>query len=254
MIHLPHFLVIGAQKTGTKWLYWNLQNQPDIYLPWGGGEEVHYFDGPYCGDHQWYSDHWRPRGKSNWTDNTLLGDITPDYAILSEKAIQGVHSLIPNAKILYILRNPKQRVISHIRMAIKKTLVDYAGEPRGPMIKKYDILERLVYFCEYGLGWDHSDYVNNITRWKKLYGDQLYILSYDMLRSYSEKFLCVVLEEILEIRIPLKNVISERYHVSIPYPIHLDLLPELDRIYDPEIEKLADMVDFDISSWKRPAV
>jgi len=39
----PDFLGIGAQRAGSTWLYRNLQNHPDIWLP--PIKELHYFDG-----------------------------------------------------------------------------------------------------------------------------------------------------------------------------------------------------------------
>jgi hypothetical protein len=39
---LPDFLVIGAQKAGTTWLYAQLQNHPQVWLP--PIKEIHYFD------------------------------------------------------------------------------------------------------------------------------------------------------------------------------------------------------------------
>jgi len=41
-INKPDFLVIGAQKSATSWLYFCLQNHPDIYLP--SKKELRYFD------------------------------------------------------------------------------------------------------------------------------------------------------------------------------------------------------------------
>jgi len=41
-IYLPNFLGIGAQKSGTTWLYHNLSMHPEFYLP--PVKELHYFD------------------------------------------------------------------------------------------------------------------------------------------------------------------------------------------------------------------
>lgn len=40
--NIPHFLVIGAQKSATTWLYYCLKEHPDIYFP--PVKEIHYFD------------------------------------------------------------------------------------------------------------------------------------------------------------------------------------------------------------------
>lgn len=38
----PDFIGIGAQKAGTTWLYKNLKQHPNIWLP--EIKELHYFD------------------------------------------------------------------------------------------------------------------------------------------------------------------------------------------------------------------
>jgi len=40
--NIPDFLVIGAQKSATTWLYYCLRKHPQIYLP--PEKEIHYFD------------------------------------------------------------------------------------------------------------------------------------------------------------------------------------------------------------------
>ena len=42
---LPDFLCIGAQKSGTTWLYHNLKQHPQVWLP--PVKELHYFDHPH---------------------------------------------------------------------------------------------------------------------------------------------------------------------------------------------------------------
>jgi hypothetical protein len=250
-MHIPHFLSIGAQKTATKWLYWNLQKHPDIYLPWGAGEEVHFFDSDrWFGNVQWYSDHYPPSDKIKWPDNILLGDITPDYAILPLKRIEFVKKIMPEAEIFYTLRNPKWRSVSHLRMVFTKTKCGYENEPHGPELFPWDPVDKLINFCEYGSGWDHSNYVLNIQRWREVFGDKLHVLSYDDITRDPKSFLQRVFRT-LKIDDTITDIypIEGRYHVSETHPINNDLINELDRIYNPVIEDLAKLVDFDVSHW-----
>src|SRR4051794_11487807 len=39
---LPHFLCIGAQKAGTSWLFVQLQQHPQVWMP--PVKELHFFD------------------------------------------------------------------------------------------------------------------------------------------------------------------------------------------------------------------
>ena len=38
----PDFLVVGAQKAGTTWLYRSLRTHPQVWMP--REKELHYFD------------------------------------------------------------------------------------------------------------------------------------------------------------------------------------------------------------------
>jgi len=247
-VQLPTFMVIGGQKTGTKWLYHNLSHHPDIYVADGGGcYEVHYLNSLHYGDVHWWGTHYVAAKKGE----TIFGDITPDYAVVDSRRVAHAHRLCPEAKIIYTLRNPKQRAVSHLRMIHSKTLKDYAGEPRGPMLKMDSDLGRLVDFFEHGPGRDHGDYLTNIERWLEFYPrDQVLVLSYDLLRRNPERYLQRILEFLGARPIPMEGFpIRQRFHKSEPHAVPQDLLPHLDRIFDPTIRDLSEWVDFDISGW-----
>ncbi|MEM1352539.1 MAG: sulfotransferase [Pseudomonadota bacterium] len=55
--------------------------------------------------------------KGHW-----VGDITPGYSNLDLEAAKGAHALLPNAKIVFIVRDPVARAWSNINMAITKRL------------------------------------------------------------------------------------------------------------------------------------
>lgn len=72
-------------------------------LPW---KARYYLGAP---DDAWYRSLFLPgRGK-------VSGEITPSYAFLSRADVAHVHELAPNARILYVLRNPVERMWSGYR-------------------------------------------------------------------------------------------------------------------------------------------
>jgi len=145
----PDFLGIGAMKGGTSWLDANLRAHPGIWMPpW---KELKYFEkgmltrAPrsnlrritkfvqpsvrkvmyahpiwmlrfFCKKKTdtWYSSLFSPRA------NQICGEISPEYAKLNRKIVKHIHTLMPNLKILFLLRNPIERAWSHI-------LWDYCG-------------------------------------------------------------------------------------------------------------------------------
>lgn len=84
----PDFLVIGAQKAGTTWLYHNLRTHPQIWMP--KEKELHYFDekiklegglrSRLCGDRP-ADRRWRRQVKTRlkkFPKNTALQDVMWD--------------------------------------------------------------------------------------------------------------------------------------------------------------------------------
>ncbi|XP_005429613.1 bifunctional heparan sulfate N-deacetylase/N-sulfotransferase 4 [Geospiza fortis] len=110
--HLPKFLVIGPQKTGTTALYLFLLMHPSIIsnLPSPKTfEEVQFFNGNnYHKGIDWYMEFF-PTPSNTTTD--LLFEKSANY-FHSEEAPKRAASLIPKAKIITILIDPSDRAYS----------------------------------------------------------------------------------------------------------------------------------------------
>ncbi|XP_064005931.1 bifunctional heparan sulfate N-deacetylase/N-sulfotransferase 4 isoform X3 [Pogoniulus pusillus] len=110
--HLPKFLVIGPQKTGTTALYLFLLMHPSIIsnLPSPKTfEEVQFFNGNnYHKGIDWYMDFF-PTPSNITTD--LLFEKSANY-FHSEEAPKRAAALIPKAKIITILIDPSDRAYS----------------------------------------------------------------------------------------------------------------------------------------------
>jgi len=116
---LPDFLIIGAQKSGTTWLKEQLRAHSEVYMP---PKEVHYFDRV---DHYTFGPEWYARHFEHGADRHLVGEKTPEYLYLSERADipegpRRVHDLLPNARLIAVLRDPVVRALSAINHLINK--------------------------------------------------------------------------------------------------------------------------------------
>ncbi len=103
-IRLPNFVLVGIQRSGTTWLYEVLRNHPDVFLPYV--KEVHFFDNNFEKGIEWYRNHY-----IGVKSETCIGDITPNY-IHNKTNASRIFSLIPECKILIILRNPVDYLFS----------------------------------------------------------------------------------------------------------------------------------------------
>jgi hypothetical protein len=112
---LPDFLIIGAMKSGTSSLFAYLQQHPQL-IP-SCKKEVHYFDGggnpdvdKYAKGEAWYRAHFPLRGKLG--SGSITFEATPIY-IFNPLVPKRVSELVPDVKIIAVLRNPTERAISH---------------------------------------------------------------------------------------------------------------------------------------------
>jgi hypothetical protein len=111
---LPDFLVIGAMKCGSTSVYDYLKRHPHI-LP-AYKKAAHYFDMHYPQGLNWYRAHFpmksevRPVGPGQPTP--LVGESSP-YYIFHPLAAERAAALLPDAKLVALLRNPVSRAYSH---------------------------------------------------------------------------------------------------------------------------------------------
>ena len=109
---LPDFICVGAQKSGTTTLHVLLNKHPKVFLP--ATKELHYFDLNYDRGKKWYSDQFSLAAKGQ-----ICGEITPFY-LFHKSTPNRIKLLIPNVKLIILLRDPVNRTISHIFHAQKR--------------------------------------------------------------------------------------------------------------------------------------
>jgi hypothetical protein len=102
---LPDAVILGAQKSGTSSLHYYLVQHPQVIAPLR--KEVHYFDVGYRHSEAWYRAHFGRRGEPG-----LNLDSSPYY--LFHPAVPArLHSLLPEARLIVLLRDPVRRAYSH---------------------------------------------------------------------------------------------------------------------------------------------
>lgn len=112
--YLPDFIVIGAQRSGTSSLFAYLAQHPQLIPSYR--KEVHFFDGGL--DHRvdtyqkgpaWYRAHFA-RQRAGATRKAF--EASPFY-MPHPLVPQRIARLMPDVKLIAILRNPTERAISH---------------------------------------------------------------------------------------------------------------------------------------------
>lgn len=105
---LPSFLIIGAMKCGTSSLYHYLTQHPRVIE--ASKKEVHYFDFNNELGIPWYRSHF-PKESSLKPINAITGEASPEY-MYHPRAASQCHLLLPNAKIIVMVRDPVERSFS----------------------------------------------------------------------------------------------------------------------------------------------
>lgn len=105
---LPNLFIAGAQKSGTTSLHRLLESHPDIFFP-KRPQEVHFFDidENYSKGLEWFARYF-----SDWNGEKIVAQTSPLY-IYNPVVPARIHAVLPNARFIFILRNPVERAYSH---------------------------------------------------------------------------------------------------------------------------------------------
>lgn len=106
---LPDFIIAGTQKGGTASLYSYIIQHPQV-IP-SLKREIHYFDIYYKKGILWYRGHFPSITKLR-NKFFVTGESTP-YYMFHPHAMKRLHSLLPDIKLIILLRDPVKRAISH---------------------------------------------------------------------------------------------------------------------------------------------
>ena len=109
----PDFIILGAQKSGTTALYYDLCKHSKILK--SSRKEIHYFDKKHYPDHEWY------KNKFPEINGKITGESSPSYLFLPFVPYR-IKETIPGCKFIIILRNPVDRAYSQYNMDNKNEI------------------------------------------------------------------------------------------------------------------------------------
>lgn len=221
-MRLPDFIGIGAQKAGTTWLAENLNCHSRVFVP--NEKELHYFNMNYHTSLRYYSTFFEGR-----TDQKV-GELTPAYSALSIDRIQLVHRLMPEARLILLLREPIARAWSQTKMHFGRHRRTNLNE-----VPTQDILDQIRSPHAYVRG----DYRTILSNWTSVFReDQLMIGFYEELSADPIGLLSRVFEHI-GVEIPTDWSTfrhQERIFAGGDGDIPEQFRAELTRIYQPTID------------------
>jgi len=172
-LSLPDFLGIGAQKCGTTWLYENLLVHPELYLP--DYKEIEYFDKNFDKSLRWYGALFATAGKKK------KGEISPSYCYLSKEQILFLRTLMPEIRLILILRNPVERSWSHAMHRIVTST--------GRQLEEIEDLEFYTLFEKKSFQ-KQGDYPTMLENWLEVFPrEQLFVGLFEDIVHYPQRLL-----------------------------------------------------------------
>lgn len=123
-VRLPDFFVIGAQKSATTWVHRCLRDHPAVFMP---PEEVTYFEDPDFGATPISELHAL---LSPAVEGQIIGIKRPSY-LASPEVAQRILELVPDARLIAVLRNPVDRAFSAYAHYVRSGFIPAVPPDRG---------------------------------------------------------------------------------------------------------------------------
>ena len=164
-LELPSFIVVGPPRTGTTWLHEVLNqytNLPKLT------KETRFFDLHFARGLKWYLSHF-----STANEGCPRGEIAPTY-FGSSQARERIAKIIPRVKLVFIFRNPAQRLVSLYKLKRAYGMHEWTLD---------EALERDPEMLESSL------YATHLQKWRDAFpSDQLLINLFDDLSDDPQAF------------------------------------------------------------------
>jgi len=120
------FLIVGAQKCATSWIYYILEDHPCVHVP-GKKLERAYLGGNL---HNGKGDEWFRNYIGRPTGADVVGDVSVDY-LFDRRSPAVVQQVLDTPKIIASLRSPIDRALSAFYWGLRRGTVDELNPNEG---------------------------------------------------------------------------------------------------------------------------
>ena len=229
--------LLGKSKNDEQWRrqvrYWTrrhlLEKPSPRELLW----DLKYYMLPY--NDRWYASVFEPKkGK-------VAGEITPAYSVLDREKVAHVHSVMPDARLIFFMRNPIERVWSQTVMSFDK-----AEKGSAQSADEDELLRRV----ERGSAWKLSNYLRTFENWGAFYPGERFFVGFLEDTSYLPGELLASLYEFLGVdpsfEPPLTN---KKVHSRSADTMPTKIAVHLARSYHEEISHLSERFGGYASFW-----
>ena len=271
MDRMPDFIIIGAMKCATSTLHDQLARQIDIFMT--EPKEPYFFsnDEIWAKGLGWYS-----RLFDNAGHGDLCGESSTHYTKLPTypHTIKRMRAHIPNAKLIYVIRHPIDRLISHYihdwsekkikstidqAISLHSNLIDYSKYAMQirPFLESYGPETILLVFFEHLMSEPQTE-LERITRFigysekPQWHRDEVSNISSQRLRRSPLRDAIVwnpVSTYIRRAFIPqsLRDWVKSLWQMKKRPQLTQRTIKELEKIFDTDLAQLSQWIDVDLT-------
>lgn len=241
------FFIAGAQRSGTTYLYHLLDQHPQICMAKPVKPEPKFFlnNREFVKGSEYYQNKFYPAN----SDKKIFGEKSTSY-IESETAAHRIKDMFPDAKILFILRNPVFRAISNYFFSIRNKLESRTisevfvekkiiQESSDTSVSPYKYIERGEYtkYLKVYLDIFPSDRIK-VVLFEEMVGNNNIVKEvYDFLGA--------------ETSFEPKNIEEKINANDIDQPVDPQIINYLYRHFQTHNKQLEDLLGIDLTLWER---
>jgi hypothetical protein len=187
----------------------------------------------------------------------VTGEITPAYAILSPQHIRAIRERCPDIRLFLSLRNPIERAWSAALMALARSEITLAEASDQWFLDHF----------RSAASRSRGDYAACLERWWSAFPrDQLLVLYMEDIAAKPDLVLQGLAQHLTVDESDFTNLPNSSLHETVrprmppslpfvtPPPIRPSLVAPLMDMYADGIDRLARLIDRDVSHWRTPPV
>lgn len=243
-----HFVIVGAQRSGTTHLYRMLEQHPDVCMARPMRPEPKFFLDAGASDAGYEG--YLSRYFAHRNGERMLGEKSTSY-IECDDAIERLHGMLPRARLVFVLRNPARRAYSNWRFSRAHGLepLDFeaaldAEEERlaadagpGTSVNPFAYVAR-------------GHYVHYLDRWARAFPrEQFIIVLSERLFAGHEAVRDIFRRLSLNPDIPLRGIGPVNASASAPEEPPAGTLEKLYARFEPSIRALGERWQVDVTPW-----
>ena len=236
---MPHFLGIGAARAGTSWVAAHLSTHPEIRM---GRKEIHFFDRKLGA----LDSSGSARDRINQlrylarfvrarAGGRIRGEITPAYAVLEPEIIGRVAEWMPDARLIFMMRDPIERAWSQARNGFPRW--------RGKPLESVGCDELISYFDSDPVR-RRSDYATCLRAWLEHFPRGQFFFGFlEEIREQPENLLRDLFGFLeVEARPADRASLAELVHAAAPAHMPDWLRDHLERAYAFDADEVSELI------------